>query len=653
MIVWKRVTSVCAVRRLLSLAALLLTASILAVTPVAAQCDGLSGCVLVWSDEFDGSAVDLTKWTFQLGDGSEVGLPGGWGNNELQWYRAENATVSGGFLTITAKEESFAGRNYTSARMRSLAKGDWTFGRFEMRARMPIGQGLWPAFWLLPSDPSFYGTWAASGEIDVMEMVGQEPEKIFGTIHYGGPFPANVYSSSEYILSGGTSHDDFHVYAVEWENGEIRWYIDGVLYGVRTSWYSTSGPFPAPFDVDFHLLLNMAVGGNLPGPPDGSTVFPQELVVDYVRVYQVPNDKPSIVITSPTPGDFNPPGEDLTITVDAVDDGSMQYVEFLQDQAVLGRSTVPPFDFTIPGAMEGCYTITARGRDDTGLLGISEPVDITVGTTCAQAPYRIAPAAVPGVLEAEDYDLGGQGLAYNDIDPGNNGGGYRPGEGVDLENCSDTGYGFNLGWTSPGEWIEYTVTALPGSYDLDVRVASEANGGTFHLELDGVDRTGPISFGSTFGWQNWTTVTASDVTFDGGVQTLRLVVDSGSFNVNSISSSFGGTVGSVSEGGGLPLTLAAGTGSDLVLSWDASCLGSDGDFVVYEGQLGDFESHEPVTCSTAGATSWPLTPAADDRYYLVVASDGAAEGSRGLQSSGAQRAFGASSCLPLDIAECP
>jgi beta-glucanase (GH16 family) len=266
---------------------ILLALLIGAVQPASAQCADLPGCVLVWSDEFDGTEVDLSKWTFQLGDGTEVGLPPGWGNNELQYYQAENATVAGSFLTITAKEESVGGRDYTSARMRSLGKGDWTFGRMEMRAKMPIGQGLWPAFWMLPSD-SIYGTWAASGEIDIVEYIGSQPDRIIGTIHYGGPWPGNVYSSTDYFLPSGTFHDDFHVFALEWELGEIRWYVDGLLYATRNYWYSTGGAFPAPFDVDFHLLLNLAVGGNLPGPPDATTVFPQEYVIDYVRVYQLP-----------------------------------------------------------------------------------------------------------------------------------------------------------------------------------------------------------------------------------------------------------------------------------------------------------------------------------------------------------------------------
>jgi len=251
-----------------------------------AQCVGIEFCKLVWSDEFEGTQVDLGKWSFQRGDGSEVGLPSGWGNGELQYYTDQNTKVADGFLTITARKESVApGFPYTSTRLRSLYKGEWTYGRMEMRARMPLGRGLWPAFWMLPSDRG-YGGWAASGEIDIVEYVGSEPDAILGTIHYGAEWPGNRFSSSKYKLTSGTFDEEFHVFAVEWEEGEIRWYVDDVHYGTQTDWYSTGGDFPAPFDVDFHLLLNLAVGGNRPGAPDHNTQFPQDYVVDYVRVYQ-------------------------------------------------------------------------------------------------------------------------------------------------------------------------------------------------------------------------------------------------------------------------------------------------------------------------------------------------------------------------------
>ncbi len=238
----------------------------------------------VWADEFDGSTLDAGKWTAQLGDGCPDLC--GWGNNELEWYQAANATVEDGMLTITAREESVGGKNYTSARLRTIGKGDWTYGRMEARARLPIGKGLWPAIWMLPTEPSIYGTWAASGEIDIMEYVGDKPAEVLGTLHYGGTFPANQSSTRTYTLPSGTFADDFHVFAVEWEAGAIRWYVDDELYATQTSWSSSGGAYPAPFDVDFHLILNLAVGGNLPGNPDGTTTFPQAMVVDYVRVYK-------------------------------------------------------------------------------------------------------------------------------------------------------------------------------------------------------------------------------------------------------------------------------------------------------------------------------------------------------------------------------
>ena len=248
---------------------------------------------LVWQDEFSGSQLDMGKWEPQIGNGCPNLC--GWGNNELQYYRAENATVSGGVLTITAREQSFGGADYTSARLRTKNLGDWTYGRLEMSAKMPIGQGIWPAFWMLPTDEA-YGGWAASGEIDIVEYLGQDPDRVLGTIHYGGSYPLNASSGSSYTLTSGTFHDDFHLFALEWEPCELRWYVDDVLYWVQSDWYSDGGPYPAPFDQRFHLLLNLAVGGNLPGPPDGTTQFPQELVVDYVRVYQERPDVPACTL---------------------------------------------------------------------------------------------------------------------------------------------------------------------------------------------------------------------------------------------------------------------------------------------------------------------------------------------------------------------
>jgi len=256
-----------------------------------------NGWVLVWSDEFDGEAIDLSKWEH------EVDCWGG-GNNEDQCYVADekNSHVGNGMLSIVAIDDSPSGpiggpgndptvvtRGHSSARLRTRSQGDWTYGRIEARARLPHGQGLWPAIWMLPTD-EVYGGWARSGEIDSMEAVnlgvpGENENRVHGTLHYGAEWPGNVYTGDHYDPAESVS-EAFHVYALEWEEGEIRWYVNDVHYATQTEWYSEGYEFPAPFDQRFHLILNVAVGGNWPGPPDKSTVFPQTLEVDYVRVYE-------------------------------------------------------------------------------------------------------------------------------------------------------------------------------------------------------------------------------------------------------------------------------------------------------------------------------------------------------------------------------
>ena len=244
---------------------------------------------LVWSEEFDGTALDPAVWFFATGDGAEAGLPGGWGNNELQYYLPDNAQIQNGVLQITAKREVFGGLNYTSARINTQDRFAFRYGRIEASIKLPSGQGLWPAFWMLSQD-SPYGTWAATGEIDVMEAVnldGTGGNEVFGTLHYGAPFPGNVFTSEAYTPSEDVT-DGFHTYAIEWEENEFRWYFDDTLYATQNTWFSSAAPFPAPFDQSFHILLNLAVGGNLPGVPSANTVFPAVMEVDYVRVYSGP-----------------------------------------------------------------------------------------------------------------------------------------------------------------------------------------------------------------------------------------------------------------------------------------------------------------------------------------------------------------------------
>ena len=241
---------------------------------------------LVWADEFDGAALNDANWSYQTGDGCPSLC--GWGNNEEQYYREENVEVSGGTLKLHVREENFGGRNYTSGRVRSVNKVAFTTGRMEASMKMPSGgQGYWPAFWLLPED-YHYGTWPLSGEIDIMEMAGHLKSRVSGTVHFGQLFPNNSWVGDEYFLPGATLDDGFHEYAIEWEVDEIRFYLDGVLYATRES--SELDPDPWRFDRDFHFLLNCAVGGWFPGPPDGTSIFPDTMEVDYVRVYQDVNE---------------------------------------------------------------------------------------------------------------------------------------------------------------------------------------------------------------------------------------------------------------------------------------------------------------------------------------------------------------------------
>ncbi len=252
------------------------------------------GWELIWSDEFDGSSLDSSKWNIQTGDGTAEGIPG-WGNNELQSYQAGNVSVGGGNLTITAREESADGREYTSGRINTAEKLDMRYGRVEANVHAASGQGMWSAFWMLPTN-SEYGIWAASGEIDILEVFSRDPAPFTqAALHYGMSWPLNTFVYKKY--EGIDPADGFHVYAVEWDEQELRWFVDGAHYfTVNKSTYwnyflneetnaHEAGSDSAPFDRPFHLLLNLAVGGNLPGAPVPGS-FPGELRVDYVRVYK-------------------------------------------------------------------------------------------------------------------------------------------------------------------------------------------------------------------------------------------------------------------------------------------------------------------------------------------------------------------------------
>ncbi|HVZ95367.1 MAG TPA: family 16 glycosylhydrolase [Chitinophagaceae bacterium] len=235
------------------------------------------GYQLAWSDEFDSTAINTNDWNFETGGN-------GWGNHELEYYtaRTQNAFVSSGNLVIEARSESYGGSNYTSARMTTAGKREFQYGRIDIRAKLPVSAGMWPALWMLGSNFQQAG-WPGCGETDIMELIGKNPKQVVGSFHWqkgdGSEGTVNnVYNATEDF----SRH--FHVFSLVWDKDSMQILVDDQVYVTGTSQNITSGNYP--FNAPFFLIFNVAVGGDWPGPPDGTTIFPQRMFVDYVRVFQ-------------------------------------------------------------------------------------------------------------------------------------------------------------------------------------------------------------------------------------------------------------------------------------------------------------------------------------------------------------------------------
>lgn len=255
------------------------------ITPIDSTADGIPeipGYNLVWNDEFNGTELDLTKWEH------EVNANGG-GNNELQYYtaRPENSFIEDGKLVIRALQEEYTStegtRYYTSARLRTSNKGDWKYGRIDVSAKIPYGQGMWPAIWMLSTDWE-YGGWPQSGEIDIMEHVGYDPGKIHGSVHTEAYYhKIGTQKTAQTVVPD--ANQNFPTYSLEWDENIIQVLVDNVVYFTFEN--DQQGDYRTwPFDKRFHLILNVAVGGDWPGNPTTNTIFPKDMVVDFVRVYQ-------------------------------------------------------------------------------------------------------------------------------------------------------------------------------------------------------------------------------------------------------------------------------------------------------------------------------------------------------------------------------
>ena len=241
--------------------------------------DNYAGKTLVWTDDFDGTEINEADWNFEIGNGTS-----GWNNNEEGYYRKENAYLQEGHLIIEAKREPFEGFDYTSARMNTQGNRSFKFGRIDIRAALPEGRGIRPALWMLGNDFPTVG-WPTCGEIDIMEIIGSIPGRLHGTVHYGADLANHQGPGSSVALSDGAKFSEaFHVFSIDWQENKIQFLLDDVPYYEFTD-ADTNGQ-TYPFNEEFFLLFNVAVGGNWPGSPDASTVFPQRMIVDYIRVFQ-------------------------------------------------------------------------------------------------------------------------------------------------------------------------------------------------------------------------------------------------------------------------------------------------------------------------------------------------------------------------------
>jgi beta-glucanase (GH16 family) len=252
---------------------------------------------LVFEEEFNGTTLNTSTWFAETGTGNN-----GWGNNEKQYYTSSenNIKVADGYLNIIARHQpnyNGSGANFTSARIITRNKKSWLYGKFEARMKLPAGRGMWPAFWMLPQPPNPYGGWPGSGEIDIMEYRGDRITRAEGTLHYGDDWPGNDFDNTAYFLTSGTFANSFHVFSIEWEPGIIRWYVDGKLFKTETQnpnslSKATNNPNKWPWDKNFFMILNLAVGGWYSGDPSEADIIGSEtdytrtLQVDWVRVYK-------------------------------------------------------------------------------------------------------------------------------------------------------------------------------------------------------------------------------------------------------------------------------------------------------------------------------------------------------------------------------
>lgn len=454
---------------------------------------------LAWSDEFDYTGKpDVSKWRYETGGG-------GWGNGEAQYYTAgDNADVENGALIITAKKESHGSNNFTSTRLNSKNEIGFRYGRIEVKAKLPSTGGTWPAIWTLPND-WVYGGWPSCGEIDIMEHSATYGYgHVFGTIHTG------AYNHQDGTQqSGGITYDDvtdtYHTYTIEWYPDYIEWFVDDKLIFHFNNEYKTKAEWP--YDIPHHLILNVAIGGGLGGDINMNGEWPQQMIVDYVRVYDFELDKnDTIAPEAPANLSVKPSGTNATISwyISKDNYAVQQYYVLLEDEVV--DSTIGT-DIKI-GGLEPLteYNVGVFAVDHAG--NISDTVYKTFTTT------ELTGIAISGKIKATEY---------TDMD------------GIETEDTEDSDGGQNVGWIDANDWLSYTVDVKEDiEYRAGFRVASQNSGGTLQLLAEDGSELTSVTFAGTGGWQNWITVLSEPFTLPLGIQTIKATTNTGGFNLNWI-----------------------------------------------------------------------------------------------------------------------
>ncbi len=459
---------------------------------------------LVWQDEFNYTGLpDPNKWGYDVG-------AGGWGNGEAQYYnnaRRENSRVENGNLVLEARRD-WAGAEYSSARLVSRNKGDWTYGRVEVRAKIPVGQGLWPAIWMLPTDWA-YGGWPASGEIDIMEsfaLGGLKYDKVEANIHTKA-YNHTIGTNKGAAITGLSNiEQNYHVYGVSWYENKMVFDVDGREY---FTFNNEGGWQKWPYDKKFHLIMNIAVGGSL-GTWIAPEIFPKRMLVDYVRVYKNnggnPNPQPGGVAT--VYKDCNYGGYAIGLPAGDYNYGAL-YVRGVGNEDISSLK------------VNSGYEIQLFEHDN--FTGSS--ITFNANNSCLVAngwndrttslKIRAVSSSFTRTIQAEDYSAM---------------------LGVQKEPTTDAGGGQNVGYIDNGDWMAYNSINFPtsGKYKVEYRVASLNGGSRLSLDLNaGTIQLGAVNIPSTGGWQNWTTVSHT-VNINAGTYNVGIFAATGGFNLNWI-----------------------------------------------------------------------------------------------------------------------